>query len=250
MIYRNTTDDWGTATPVEVLTHGETVLVDRGLSGNTIYYYWVRGSDGTSDTAPSASLAVVTAPSEVRIVHIAPTGPTEARVQWSALSNVTAYTLFRAGTADPLGAVAIAGTGAEGTAAVDAGLAPGTTYYYWVLAYNVSGKSPFGAPVVVSTPATSGQPAADLAAVMAGPSPFHPDSGESFRFENLTRVASMRVWTISGHLVANVQMESDDGRYDWSVTNDAGESLATGVYVCEITNPAGDRAVLKFAVVQ
>jgi len=66
------------------------------------------------------------------------------RVLWNASTGATSYHVYRnttndSGTAADLGSVG--GVGAD-----DMGAVAGTTYYYWVKAFNVIGGSPFSSP--------------------------------------------------------------------------------------------------------
>lgn len=67
------------------------------------------------------------------------TGAAEIRLAWDAVENATSYHVLRGSSANgPLTEIATTG----GTSALDAGLTPGTTYYYAVEADDGTTVSP------------------------------------------------------------------------------------------------------------
>ena len=86
--------------------------------------------------------------------------------------------------------------------------------------------------------------------IIAGPMPFSLSSGKKFRFEKLTVKATVKIYTIVGELVRTLQETDGDGRLDWDLKNDDGETIVQGLYICEITNDKGERKFLKIAIVE
>jgi hypothetical protein len=88
------------------------------------------------------------------------------------------------------------------------------------------------------------------------PNPYKPGSGGKFdrntlAFKDLTPQATIRVFNIAGEPVALINKDDVTiDYYDWSAVNDAGKSLASGVYVFYITNPAGEKKTGKFAIIK
>jgi hypothetical protein len=95
---------------------------------------------------------------------------------------------------------------------------------------------------------TTTRAADSLEGVIAGPSPHTPARGIQFRFERLTADVRIRVYTVSGRLAATLAEDDTGGTLEWEVTNDAGEPLSSGVYICLLTNRAGETVSLRFAV--
>lgn len=98
-------------------------------------------------------------------------------------------------------------------------------------------------------------PAPDLEGTKIYPNPYKPGSGGKFdadfiTFADLTRQCRIQVFNIAGELVATLDKDNEDRDLTWEPENDAGLSLASGVYIYYITNDAGDKTVGKFAIVK
>jgi hypothetical protein len=110
---------------------------------------------------------------------------------------------------------------------------------------------------IAQAASTSGAlPASDLDEAHVYPSPYKPGSGGDFDseylvFKQLTADAEIKVFNIAGELCASIEKtDSSVDYYEWDATNDAGEDLASGVYIFYITNEAGETAKGKFAIIR
>ena len=97
--------------------------------------------------------------------------------------------------------------------------------------------------------------AVNLSDVYVYPNPYKPNSPGRFQadritFKKLTGEATIRVYTITGELAATLNKTDSFDDYEWDATNDAGQKLASGVYIYLITNPAGEKAKGKFAIIK
>ncbi len=113
----------------------------------------VRLSNGSGPTpTPTPTPTLTPTPTPPTSPPAAPTGVSASdgtwsdrvRILWNASAGATSYHVYRnttndSGTAADLGSVG--GVGADDMSAV-----AGTTYYYWVKAFNVIGGSPFSSP--------------------------------------------------------------------------------------------------------
>ncbi|MBN2407127.1 MAG: T9SS type A sorting domain-containing protein [Elusimicrobia bacterium] len=90
--------------------------------------------------------------------------------------------------------------------------------------------------------------AADLGGVLVFPNPYDPDVG-SLVFDNLTSDATVKIYTISGTLVKELDDTDANGRCEWDGKNDAGETAASGVYIAYIKSKKDD-TIVKIAVVK
>ncbi|MHB9155090.1 MAG: hypothetical protein ACYC5N_05270, partial [Endomicrobiales bacterium] len=80
------------------------------------------------------------------------------------------------------------------------------------------------------------------------PNPYSPVRHASgMVFENLPLTAEIRIYTILGEFISRVPYESRDGRALWRGKNEAGETVASGVYIALIKSPEGTKKV-KLAV--
>lgn len=99
-------------------------------------------------------------------------------------------------------------------------------------------------------------PAVDLSQTHVYPNPYKPGSGSEFDAENiifkqLTSEATIRVFNIMGELCTTIEKEDTAVDYlIWDAINDSGEALASGVYIYYVTNPEGESAKGKFAIIK
>jgi hypothetical protein len=100
------------------------------------------------------------------------------------------------------------------------------------------------------------QAATNLSEVYVYPSPYKPNSPDSrfyadkITFKKLTGEATIKVFTITGELAATLKKTDSFDYYEWDATNDAGQKLASGVYIYFITTPNGEKAKGKFAIIK
>ena len=140
---------------VDTLEVVETGYDDYDVDPDTDYSYTltVLGAPGCEDSPESS-------PSEpVRVdvpITESPDMPTldyvdwcTAHLHWEELSNAKVYELRRNTRSDTLTACVVY-RGSENSF-VDEGLAPTTTYYYWVKGSNSCGETPFSEPLAVMT---------------------------------------------------------------------------------------------------
>ncbi|MDD3626554.1 MAG: T9SS type A sorting domain-containing protein, partial [bacterium] len=91
--------------------------------------------------------------------------------------------------------------------------------------------------------------AEDLSNVKVYPNPYKPGQGVDYIvFDNLTRNAKIMIYTIQGDLILTAY--PDLMEYHWFLKNEAGISIASGVYLYVITDTAGDEKKGKIAVIK
>ncbi|MDD5066256.1 MAG: hypothetical protein PHF84_04355, partial [bacterium] len=90
----------------------------------------------------------------------------------------------------------------------------------------------------------------DTSRVLAGPSLYKGD-GDGIHFVNLTAKARIKVYTVTGKLVAELEEKDMDGRYVWDTKGKSG-LIGSGVYIIRVENSANpkDFKILKIAVVR
>jgi hypothetical protein len=74
----------------------------------------------------------------------------------------------------------------------------------------------------------------------------HPwrGEGEGVVIVNLTRDSSSRVFTLSGRLLADLPMPSEQGRTVWNVRDRSGKRLPPGNYLASIKCPTGEKTLV------
>lgn len=142
-LFRNTTKTTNGAVKIGFgrdITNGS----DTTLAPNTKYFYTLIAYNVSGQSALSAFVSNTTpprAPSKPIWVSSLATGTTTMDLKWQSFSNVSSYTLFRNSTGSTTlfsGKFGIIGS----TNYPDSALTIDTKYYYWLRAYNVTGKSP------------------------------------------------------------------------------------------------------------
>jgi len=95
-----------------------------------------------------------------------------------------------------------------------------------------------------------GSPPENYSEIKIYPNPFKPGNGHCVaKIEGLTAHTRMRICTISGRLVLE-QTEINLGETQWDGTNQHGQEVASGVYLCVFTNELGDRIVRKICIIR
>lgn len=147
-IFRNTSDDFSTAT---LLANNVTALTYTDTTGtpDTAYFYWVRGKTATSGGAVSdesnatIGYAAVAIPGAPSTIDASDDQIGEIDVTWSASSGASHYDVYR-NTVNNSGTATLLGTSLT-TSYTDSAPTAGVTYYFWVRARNYSGTSAFSA---------------------------------------------------------------------------------------------------------
>jgi len=89
----------------------------------------------------------------------------------------------------------------------------------------------FSVYVLMSTPAQA------LSSAYAFPNPYKPSLGHTtITFTNLASQCTIKIYTIAGELVKTITEASGTGQSVWDVKNEAGEPLASGLYIYLIKN--------------
>jgi len=91
-------------------------------------------------------------------------------------------------------------------------------------------------------------PAGNLDSVIIYPNPYNPKRHPTgVIIDNLTKVANIKIYTIVGELVREIDYTTEKGIITWDGKNDAGRNVASGVYLVFIDSPEGKKTV-KIAV--
>ena len=148
----------GTYAQIATVGANATSYNDTGLTTGTTYFYRVRATSSSGDSAYSNEasattlLSVPSAPSGLTATAIS---GSQINLSWSDVANETGFKIERKTGAGGTYAQ-IATTGANVTTYSDTGLTAGTTYFYRVRATNASGDSSYSnetsATTVVSPP--------------------------------------------------------------------------------------------------
>ena len=137
-------------TYTQVATVGSNVFEfdDTSVGVNALYYYYVRAFNAFGMSAPSntdsgfasAAPPIPAAPGPVTVGQSQAAPTSQLNVYWRNNSNDAAgFGIFR--SSDNVSFAQIAAVGASATEYDDAGLTGNTDYYYYVVAFNVSGSS-------------------------------------------------------------------------------------------------------------
>jgi len=92
-----------------------------------------------------------------------------------------------------------------------------------------------------------GVPAEELSQVVPFPNPFIIQNGtELLTFDRLPYPAEVRIFTVAGELIKKIRSGEDK----WNGRNQAGELVASGIYLFHIQGPSGKSTVGKIAVIR
>jgi len=95
-------------------------------------------------------------------------------------------------------------------------------------------------------------PTSSLKDVRVFPNPYKPNAPDfhtTLTFTNISSDCTIKVFTLTGDLVKTIRVSGGAGQATWDVKNEAGESLASGLYLFVITS-ADDKKSGKFAVIR
>ncbi|MFH1564086.1 MAG: PQQ-binding-like beta-propeller repeat protein [Nitrospirota bacterium] len=95
-------------------------------------------------------------------------------------------------------------------------------------------------------------PTIHLQDVIVYPNPFKLRRGdERVKFKNLPAKVSLWIYNIAGELVFNKDITgTDESPYPWPIVNNAGDRVASGVYIYIITNELGEKVTGKVAIIK
>ena len=142
-LYRNTSNDSTGATLIA--TPSVTSYDDTSATPGTAYFYWVKASNGTFESAYSSTSAqgwrTLPAPTGLAVSNIIRTDA--IALLWNATTGATSYNIYRSTASSSSGATLV---GTSTSAAYDdTSAAPGTLYYYWIKAATAVTESAFSA---------------------------------------------------------------------------------------------------------
>lgn len=95
----------------------------------------------------------------------------------------------------------------------------------------------------------SSSAASSLSGVYVYPNPYKPAAGLLI-FKKLTSVATIRIYNIAGELVCALSKDDSTDEKTWDAANNRGDKVASGVYIYLVTNPEGEKAIGKIAVIR
>ncbi|MFH1367827.1 MAG: T9SS type A sorting domain-containing protein [Elusimicrobiota bacterium] len=115
---------------------------------------------------------------------------------------------------------------------------------------NEENKTVNGKTTHFSLFALFGAPAADLSGLKIYPNPFKPSKGHTYiKFDNLTLNTKLQIFTLAGDIIFEKE-DIDIGDFSWQAVNQSGKEVASGVYICLITNDLGEKKISKIAVIR
>ena len=134
------------------VTETYTINIPQTVGSSTAYVGFTAGTGGLTATQNilewtySAASQVPTAPGNL----MATASGTTIGLTWASVAGATSYNIYRGASAGGEGTTAYQ-TGVTATGFSDAGLATGTTYYYFVTAVNGAGESSHSAETSATT---------------------------------------------------------------------------------------------------
>ncbi|MFH1282651.1 MAG: T9SS type A sorting domain-containing protein [bacterium] len=81
----------------------------------------------------------------------------------------------------------------------------------------------------------------------AYPVPFNPVKNAGITFDKLPNQATIKIYTITGNLVKEINKNDASEKFVWNGKNSAGGTIASGIYIVYIDSPEGSKSI-KIAV--
>ena len=237
-------------------------FTDTQIAFGSQYAYFVRpvGSDG--HPLPFDSREVSITPS------LAPTPPDDVTaileenkvlVSWKKSSEpaIVGYLIYRNHTGrEPWTQIKVVSS--DSANYVDLDVYPGLSYFYSITAMNSSGKqSEFSMAANVVVPGDPlDQLRSDLENVIVVPNPYRIEANRNpIEFRNLTRHATIRIFSSVGDLIKTIEHHSETPTKTWDGRTTDGSLLADGVYIYHVESPRETGRGLttvsgKFAVIR
>ena len=66
----------------------------------------------------------------------------------------------------------------------------------------------------------------------------------------MTQKSDIKIYTIAGELVKEVEYTAQNGKAYWDGKNDAGKEVASGIYLGLIKSPGVKKKIVKIAIVR
>ncbi|MDI6780982.1 MAG: hypothetical protein QME49_02575 [bacterium] len=91
----------------------------------------------------------------------------------------------------------------------------------------------------------------DLKDIHVYPNPYKPQQGHTkIYFKHLTINCRIRIFTVTGAMVYDMDVNDPEGKAEWDVRNVSGEGVESDVYIYLITNDKNQRASGKISVLR
>ena len=120
---------------------------------------------------------------------------------------------------------------------LDVDVYPGLSYFYSITSMNSSGKqSEFSIAANIAVPGdVSDQPKSDLENVIVVPNPYRIKAdGSLIEFRNLTRHATIRVFSSAGDLIKKIEHHGETPNRKWDGRTADGSLITDGVYIYHV----------------
>jgi titin len=149
-VYRSA-DGWN-YTLIGTVAANVTSFSDTGLSANTSYSYKIAAWNGGGEAASNAAsgMTLVAAPTAPAAVTFANVTTTAMKLSWNDSAGEKGYRVYR--STDGVNFAKVADLNADTTSYSDTALAPTTTYYYKIAAWNGGGETTASASQKTATP--------------------------------------------------------------------------------------------------
>ena len=92
--------------------------------------------------------------------------------------------------------------------------------------------------------------ASDLDTFRVYPNPWRSDKHKSYpvTFDSLPPNSTVKLYTLSGHWIKT--LNTSTASVEWNLDNDAGDKVASGIYLYVITNDQGQKSQGKLVVIK
>ena len=258
IVYQNTSNAFATASRIGTTAADVTNLSVSSLTSNTRYYFWVEATnaDARSHSAVISIRTLPGAPSAPSNVIANTVTSTNCVLHWVDMSSGTHqednFIVYQNTASNFSAASAVATLAADSTSYTARGLSAHTTYYFWVMATNISGSavSSFASIATSNAIADDITNAGSTKETIVGPNP--GKNGESMTFGLLPKNVRIEIYDAIGNQVNNIDVPANQPSYVWTLKNSDDETIAPGIYFARIINidDESDYKIIKLAVVR
>lgn len=138
-VYRDTDSDPSGRTRIATLGAGSLGYTATGLSNGTPYWFWIKSTDSSGNSANSNAASATPSGSAVSLGGSA--GDGQVSLSWSNPGTGSSYQIYQDTDANPSGRTRIATLAAGVQSYTATGLNNGTPYWFWVKYTDASGAS-------------------------------------------------------------------------------------------------------------
>lgn len=217
------------------------------ISINKTVYWKVCAIDSAfKNSSYSAEQIATIYPDTPQWISATPQSANQIDLLWRDLDNELTYAVFRNTDNNINNAVKIIELGENQTSYCDSGLSSGTTYYYWLKAYNQHGASPVSAVISAKTFVSTKYEKEGLY-----PTCFNLSKIKTAKIYcgGDEKNVEVKIYNIIGDCMKDFGKRNGTDIFEWDGKGDSNEMLSAGLYLLHISGDGINKKV-KFMILK